>query len=125
MGSKNDAQWTAWSFQLGNAAFKMVRPITIEMYQHHEVVKTTGYLWWKQVETKPTDKWCIKLLYDCGPNTCKRTVTVMFNSYIDADYWFQHVVNNIFLRAPTPPRTPDPNKPRKRKRKAPHLKLIK
>ena len=123
-------EWRAWSLKIGNKAFKNVRPLYMDIKP--EIIKvTTKKRWfWNQTEKRYTGRWVIGFKYDRGPCTANGHANIVFKKESEAQWWFDHIWTEVFIKkdGPVPP-PPPKKKPVTRikpspKKKGNHLRLV-
>ena len=89
---ENSMTWTGWTLKIGNKVLKDIQPLALEYREKIEEF-SSGMLWWKKAWSKPTGKWEIKLIYNNGPLTPRRTEYIQFNTEAQA----KHIFNQLFI----------------------------
>ena len=111
-----DMGWAAWTFKLGNVAFKAVRPRNMVLKPETvRVAVSTRWFFFKTYIDVPTGRWAIALTFDKGPYTSKTTETVFFDTAATAEMWFNEAFDKLFAGLVETVTT---------KKKTPHLFLI-
>lgn len=118
-------QWIAWNLRLGDKAYKLVNPLSMELRAQ---VKThsTGYLWWRKEWTEETGKWEIKFTYDTGPMTPRRTDVHVFSDEYTARSEYDNIYYQVFTTQVQAPSMPKPKMklPETKKNNKPGLRLV-
>jgi hypothetical protein len=118
--------WTSWTIKIGHKAYKGIQPLGIEV-RPEIMTHSSGSLWWKKQWEEKTGRWEIKFTYDTGPFTSRRADIIVFEREVDAQYWYDHTYNSVFLgnyQAPSPPPPPKMKLPEKKKPNKPGLHLV-
>jgi len=120
--------WNAWTFRIGNKAFKGIRPISMEIVPERAITSTSGMLWWKKDVEELTGNWVIKLKHDRGPATIARIERIVFERENEAQFWFDQTYSSVFVnKIPVmePHKVPKPPVSKKKPKKPkPHLRLL-
>lgn len=123
-----DGTWTAWTFKIGNKAFKSIRPrsMFVEQELTREAVSTRWFFFTKYMLV-PTGRWSLVLTYDRGPHTRTKNEQIFFKNKAIAEHWFEQLYNQVFTSNPNHKVPPPPRKRKKPtpvKKKASHLKVV-
>lgn len=118
-----DRTWTAWTFLLGDKAYKCVRPLYMELVREKQTLESSGMLWWRKTVEEYTGRWTIKFKYDRGPATRSRVDFIYFNTENQARFWFDQTWQSVFLGRKQPI-GPKWKKPQPKKKNKPNLRLL-
>jgi hypothetical protein len=101
--------YTAWSFMLGDRAYKHVVPKKIEIFPHMQkrLIKTK-FLFFKTYQSMPTGMWNIHFTYNRGPFTVDITDIIPFNDEKTARAWYDATFRSVFLGQDSVPQPPTP-----------------
>jgi len=114
--------------QIGDKAYKDVRPLSIELIEDTQEF-STGYLLWRKEWSEKTGYWYIKFVYDRGPMSGRMMDRIYFEKESVARSWFTAVYNQCFLsqdigqQKPSTIPPPPPDKP-KTPKKNNRLRLV-
>lgn len=94
--------YVVWSFRIKNTVYKNVRPLTLELKREFVEELVSKFLFIEKYKRNYTNRYYIKMKYDRGPGTQPRIDRIFFDSYKEAEPWFNSLIDQVFcVKDPT------------------------